>query len=210
MSLNVFKPMAASAALAATLLAGTALAAGDYGSFEDYTLRVKLIGGAQYEPLYAEIAQWEEMTGATVEILSRKNHFELDREIKQDIAAGTLDWCVGSNHTSFAPQYGNIYADLRELIAEDVLAGFVPLVLEHSTVNDRLVQLPRHSDVSNLFYIESLYEDADNQAGFAAEYGYDLAPPETWQQVSDQAKFFADPPDFYGTQFVGKIGRAHV
>ncbi len=28
------------------------------------------------------------MTGATVEILSRKNHFELDREIKQDIAAG--------------------------------------------------------------------------------------------------------------------------
>ena len=204
MSPYKLKATAASAALISTLLAGTALAAGDYGSFEDYTLRVKLIGGAQYEPLYAEISKWEEMTGATVEILSRKNHFELDREIKQDIAAGTLDWCVGSNHTSFAPQYGNIYVDLRGLIAEDVLAGFVPLVLEHSTVNDRLVQLPRHSDVSNLFYIESLYEDADNQAAFAAEYGYELAPPETWQQVSDQAKFFADPPDFYGTQFVGK------
>jgi len=175
-----------------------------YGNFEGYTLRVKLIGGAQYEPLYAEISKWEEMTGATVEILSRKNHFELDREIKQDIAARTLDWCVGSNHTSFAPQYGNIYADLNELIDADTLDAFVPLVLEHSTVGGRLVQLPRHSDVSNMFYIKSLFADGDNQTAFKAEYGYDLAPPETWAQVLDQAKFFANPPDFYGTQFVGK------
>jgi multiple sugar transport system substrate-binding protein len=185
------------------LLAGP-LAAQDYGNFDGYTLRVKLIGGAQYEPLYATIADWEAATGATVEILSRKNHFELDREIKQDIAAGTLDWCVGSNHTSFAPQYGSIYADLNGLIDAETLAGFVPLVLEHSTVDGRLVQLPRHSDVSNLYYIKSLYENADNQANFKAEYGYDLAPPETWAQVADQAKFFANPPDFYGTQYVGK------
>jgi len=188
----------------AALAATGALAQADYGNFDGYTLRVKLIGGAQYEPLYAEISKWEEMTGATVEILSRKNHFELDREIKQDIAAGTLNWCVGSNHTSFAPQYGNIYADLNDLIAPEVLAEFVPLVLEHSTVDGRLVQLPRHSDVSNLFYQKSLYEDAGNQEAFKAEYGYDLAPPETWQQVSDQAKFFANPPDFFGTQYVGK------
>jgi multiple sugar transport system substrate-binding protein len=185
------------------LLAGP-LAAQDYGNFDGYTLRVKLIGGAQYEPLYATIAEWEAATGAKVEILSRKNHFELDREIKQDIAAGTLDWCVGSNHTSFAPQYGTIYADLNQLIDAETLAGFVPLVLEHSTVDGRLVQLPRHSDVSNLYYIKSLYENADNQTAFKAEFGYDLAPPETWAQVADQANFFANPPDFYGTQYVGK------
>jgi len=176
----------------------------DWGSYPGYVLRVKLIGGAQYEPLYATIAEWEAATGATVEILSRKNHFELDREIKQDIAAGTLDWCVGSNHTSFAPQYGNIYADLNNLIAPEVLAGFVPLMLEHSTVNGRLVQLPRHSDVSNLFYQVSLFEDEANKTAFEAEYGYPLAPPETWDQVRDMAMFFANPPDFYGFQFVGK------
>ncbi|OIP82211.1 MAG: sugar ABC transporter substrate-binding protein [Rhodobacterales bacterium CG2_30_65_12] len=198
--------LTAKALLATALvpLLAAPVAAQDYGNFEGYTLRVKLIGGAQYEPLYAEISKWEEMTGATVEILSRKNHFELDREIKQDIAARTLDWCVGSNHTSFAPQYGNIYADLNELIDADTLDAFVPLVLEHSTVGGRLVQLPRHSDVSNMFYIKSLFADGDNQTAFKAEYGYDLAPPETWAQVLDQAKFFANPPDFYGTQFVGK------
>ncbi len=200
---RTFKALALGVAMPA-LMAGMAAAEYDYGNFDGTVLRVKLIGGAQYEPLYAEIGKWEEMTGATVEILSRKNHFELDREIKQDIAAGTLNWCVGSNHTSFAPQYGNIYADLNDLIDAEVLAEFTPLLLEHSTVGGRLVQLPRHSDVSNLFYIKSLFEDADNQARFAAEYGYDLAPPETWAQVSDQAKFFANPPDFFGTQFVGK------
>lgn len=193
------------------LVLGTALAtmaipaiAQDYGKFDGYTLRVKLIGGAQYEPLYAEIPKWEAATGAKVEILSRKNHFELDKEIKQDIAAGTLDWCVGSNHTSFAPQYGDIYADLNGLIAPEVIAEFVPLMIQHSTVNGRLVQLPRHSDVSNFFYQKSLYEDQAKKDAFKAKYGYDLAPPETWDQVSDQAKFFANPPDFYGFQFVGK------
>ena len=174
------------------------------GEFDGYTLRVKLIGGVQYETLYAEIDKWETETGASVEILSRKNHFELDREIKQDIAAGTLDWCVGSNHTSFAAQYGNIYRDLNQIIAPEVLAEFQPLALQNATVNNRLVQLPRHSDVSNLFYQRSLYEDADNQRRFKAEYGYDLLPPETWDQFKDQAIFFADPPNFFGTQYVGK------
>lgn len=195
----------------ASLVLGTALVAvaapalaQDYGSFPGYTLRVKLIGGAQYEPLYAEIPKWEAATGAKVEILSRKNHFELDKEIKQDIAAGTLDWCVGSNHTSFAPQYGDIYADLNGLIAPEVLAEFVPLVIQQSTVNGRLVQLPRHSDVSNLFYQKSLYTDDAKKAAFKEKYGYDLAPPETWDQVKDQAIFFSNPPDFYGFQFVGK------
>lgn len=193
-------------ATALTSIAATAAIAEevDYGKFDGYTLRVKLIGGAQYEPLYARIAEWEAMTGATVDVLSRKNHFELDREIKQDIAAGTLDWCVGSNHTSFAPQYGSIYIDLNGVIADATLAEFQTLALENSTVDGRLVQLPRHSDISNLYYIKSLFEDADNQAKFEAEYGYALTPPETWDQVKDQAMFFADAPTFYGTQFVGK------
>ena len=200
------KKIIAALALGTALVAvgGTSMAADDWGKFDGYTLRVKLIGGAQYEPLYAEIPKWEAATGAKVDILSRKNHFELDREIKQDIAAGTLDWCVGSNHTSFAPQYGNIYIDLNGVVKPEVLAEFDQLALENSTVDGRLVQLPRHSDVSNLFYKKSLYADQANKDAFKAKYGYDLAPPETFDQFKDQAIFFAKAPDFYGTQYVGK------
>lgn len=189
--------------LSALAVAGAA-SAQEYGNFEGYTLRVKLIGGAQYEPLYTSIPEWEEATGAKVEILSRKSHFELDREMKQDIASGKIDYCAFSNHTNFAPQYVVMTEPLDELVPDETIAAFSPLVISHATVNGALLSLPRHSDVSNMYYVKSLYEDADNKARFKTEYGYDLAPPETWAQASDQAKFFTNPPDRYGSAFAGK------
>ena len=116
-----------------------------WGDFSGITLDVKLIGGAPYEPLYeVMIPIWEAKTGGKVSILSKKSHFELDKEIKQDIAAGNISYCVVSNHTSFATQYGDIYRDLNGIVPKDFLAEFVPLVLDHSTVDGRLVQLPQH------------------------------------------------------------------
>ena len=77
-----------------------------WGDYSGITLDVKLIGGAPYDPLYeVMIPIWEEKTGGKVSILSKKSHFELDKEIKQDIAAGNISYCVVSNHTSFATQY---------------------------------------------------------------------------------------------------------
>jgi len=176
----------------------------DYGSFPDYTLKVKLIGGTQYEKLYTRIPEWEEMTGAKVEIVSSKNHFDLDREIKQDIAAGPVSWCVGSNHTSFAPQYGSLYIDLSEHIPQSELDKYVPGTLESSKVDGRLVQLPRVTDVSNLYYRKSLYADPANQAAWKEKYGTELQPPKTYDEFRDQVIFFADPPNLYGTAFAGK------
>lgn len=191
-------------ATAAALTAFVALPASAQ-EFKGYALKVKLIGGAQYEALYdAVIPAWEKKTGAKVEILSRKNHFELDKEIKQDIAAGKIDYCVASNHTSFAPQYGDIYRNLRDVLPASVLANFGKLVLQHSTVDGSLVQLPRHSDVSELYYNKKFYDDADNKKNYKAKFGRDLAPPQTWDEFAQQAKFFAKPPSVYGTLFPGK------
>lgn len=67
---------------------GTATAADLPGKFEGVTIDAKLIGGQQYEKLYERIGEWEKATGAKVNILSKKNHFELDKEIKSDIATG--------------------------------------------------------------------------------------------------------------------------
>lgn len=176
----------------------------DYGKFEGYTLRVKLIGGTQYEKLYTRIPEWEAMTGAKVEIVSSKNHFDLDREIKQDIATGQINWCVGSNHTSFAPQYGDLYIDLREYIPDAELAKYVQGTLASAEVEGRLVQLPRVTDVSNLYYRTDLYEDSAKREAYKAEFGVDLAPPTTYEEFKQQVIFFADPPNLYGTAFAGK------
>ena len=180
-------------------------AGGHWGSFPGVVVEAKLIGGELYEPLYGRIAEWESETGAQVDIISKKSHFEIDKEIKSDMAAGTTSWCVGSNHSSFAPQYEGLYADLRPLVPEDELAGFVPANIDASTIKGELLMLPRAQfDVSALYYLKSNYTDEARKAAFKAEHGYDLAPPETWQQVKDQAIFFSDPPNFYGTQYAGK------
>ncbi|WP_245420125.1 ABC transporter substrate-binding protein [Ferranicluibacter rubi] len=175
------------------------------GKFDGVTIDAKLIGGQQYEPLYARIAEWEKATGAKVNVLSKKNHFELDKEIKSDIASGSISWCVGSNHSSFAPQYPDLYVDLNTLVPKEIVGEYVDTVIKASTIDNKLVMLPRAQfDVSALYYQKSLYTDDAKKAAFKEKYGYDLAPPDTWSQVSDQAKFFAAPPNFYGTQFAGK------
>ncbi|HMQ40542.1 MAG TPA: sugar ABC transporter substrate-binding protein [Paracoccus sp. (in: a-proteobacteria)] len=191
---------------ALVLVGATGVMAQDLpGKFDGVTVQAKLIGGQQYEALYARIAEWEAATGAKVDVISKKNHFELDREIKSDIATGQLGWCVGSNHSSFAPQYPGIYADLRALLPAEALADFVPATLDAATLEDKLVMLPRAQfDVSAVYYQKSLYEDEANKIAFKEKLGYDLAPPYTWDQLADQAKFFANPPDFYGTQYAGK------
>ncbi|UUP19781.1 ABC transporter substrate-binding protein [Nitratireductor thuwali] len=196
---------ASAGVIALAIGAGSAMAQELPGKFDGVTIDAKLIGGQQYEALYARIAEWEQATGAKVNVVSKKNHFELDKEIKSDIATGTISWCVGSNHSSFAPQYPGIYADLSALLPSEEIEAFVPANIAASTLGGKLVMLPRAQfDVSALYYQKSLYEDEAKAAEFKEQYGYDLAPPETWEQVADQAKFFANPPDFYGTQYAGK------
>jgi len=176
----------------------------EFGDYSGITLNCKFIGGAMYEPLYERIPIWEEETGAKVVILSKKNHFDIDREMKQDIAAGTVDWDVGTNHSSFAPSYGDTFINLYDYVPKDTFAPFLERAIDNCTVQGKLVQIPRHGDVSNLFFIKSIFEDKENKRKFKAQYGYELKPPETYDQYKDMAIFLTDPPDFYGTMYVGK------
>jgi multiple sugar transport system substrate-binding protein len=199
------KRLCSSSPLALVIGMGLASVAHADGEFAGQTIDAKLIGGQQYEALYARIPEWEAKTGAKVNIVSQKNHFELDKEFKADIAAGTISWCVGSNHSSFASQYPSLYADLAALVPAETIAGFVQANIAAATLDGKLVMLPRAQfDVSALYYQKSLYADPAKAEAFKAKFGYDLKVPETWNELRDQATFFADPPNFYGTQYAGK------
>jgi len=84
------------------------------------------------------------------------------------------------------------------------VANFSPRLIDQATVAGKLLQIPRHSDISELYYNKKVYNDPANKAAYKAKFGKDLAPPTTWDEASQQAKFFAKPPQFYGTQFAGK------
>lgn len=112
--------------LLASSAALTLTAPGLAAEFNGVTLRAKLIGGRQYEALYARVGERETETGAAVEVISKKKHFELDKEFKFDLAAGSLDWCVGSKHSSFAPHYPSLRTDLTSYLAAEFIAEYVP------------------------------------------------------------------------------------
>jgi len=192
-------------ALLLVLGTGAAFAQDLPGKFEGVTIDAKLIGGQQYEALYARIPEWEKATGAKVNVISKKNFFDLDKEIKSDIASNNVTWCVASNHSSFGTQYSSIYADLAGLLPKAELDAFVPSTISASTFGGKLDILPRAQfDVSALYYQKSLYSDEAKKAAYKEKTGEDLTPPDTWEEVTRQAEFFASPPDFYGTQFAGK------
>ena len=59
----------------------------------------------------------------------------------------------------------------------------------------------------NMFawYRSDLLADPEEQAGFKAKFGYDLAMPETLEQYRDTAEWFTRPEErFYGTALQGK------
>jgi len=200
------------AAFAATALtAGGAFAQDDRavaGLDKDLTgttIKMAAIGGAPYEAMYDTITEFEEATGATVEIVFLGDGFQIDRYLKTNYAAWTVDFDVAWNHTSFHSQFTNFVEPLQNYFSEEELAAFTPSIIEAATIDGDLQLIPRHFDISAMHSRSDLFGDADLQAAFADQYGYDLAPPETIDQMSDMAEFFvAQEAVPFGTQFAGK------
>lgn len=168
------------------------------------SLRIATIGGGQYEEMYASIPVFEELTGATVEIVFLGDGFQIDRKLKQDFAAGTVDYDVAWDHTSFFSQYIDFLEPLDAYFSEEELADFTPRIIDAARKDGSLWLIPRHSDISVVHYRTDLWEDPANQAAFQEQFGYELQPPETWDQLYDMAEFFNDPPGLFGTEFAGK------
>ena len=88
--------------------------------------------------------------------------------------------------------------DLRKLLPAGLVENILPKLREAATYNDKLVAVPQYWNTEMYFYRKDLFADAKNQADFKAKYGYDLAPPTTWDQLADIDEFFHRPPDLYG------------
>jgi multiple sugar transport system substrate-binding protein len=50
--------------------------------------------------------------------------------------------------------------------------------------------LPYYTYTQGNFYRADLFEDPTEQEAFKAKYGYELKPPETWDEAADVAEFF--------------------
>ena len=67
------------------------------------SLRVLLVGGPMYDPLYTRLAEFEETQGMRVETVVAPTHPDLNEQIEAEFASGAASYDLISTHTRYAP-----------------------------------------------------------------------------------------------------------
>lgn len=201
-------PLASSLAIT---LAGGAWA---QGQFDGVELRMLAIGDTSVTRLAPIVDEFEELTGASVQIDMFPYPGLIDKIIIEASAnepSYQLMW-VDSPWVGVLGESGSLL-DLTDLVLRDAdeihLSDIIPIQLQENTWQGRLLAFPASGMIWHQNYRKDLYENAEEAAAFEAQYGYPLAPAQTWDQYIDIAEFFTRPAgatlagqklenDFYG------------
>lgn len=98
---------------------------------------------------------------------------------------------------------------LNDLIANDPPQdwphGWSPSMLGLQTAPDgNIYGMPYHDGPELFMYRTDLFDDPAEKQSFKDSYGYELAPPKTWSEFLDIAKFFTRPErGLWGACFAG-------
>jgi multiple sugar transport system substrate-binding protein len=148
-------------------------------------VRVALVGGPMYDPLYEAIPAFEQQTGQRVDIVARLPHPELNAWVKQTFESGRADVDLISTHTKYAPSQAQWLAPLDEALVADLL----PRAAELSRIDDRVLQVPRNLDVRLLHVRRDVLNG--------------LPVPATWTELAETASAVTRP-SLYGFLFPGR------
>jgi len=188
------------------------------GDLKGATISVLAVQDPFFEPLQKAIPEFEERTGAKIKLEgvqydALRNKFVLDATG----GAGQYDVITIDNMWTGEFAEGNFVIPLDRYLENDGeevnLQDFPDPVVQTYQWNNQTYGIP-FSPYSKMFiYRRDLWEDPANQKRFDAEYGYELAPPKTWDQFRDMAEFFTQDSDGqpnYGVAFNGKRGASIV
>lgn len=189
--MTMFRTMA----LASAMLAGVAGTAQAQKAFDGVEIRMLGIGDTSVTRLAPIVGEFEELTGAKVQIDMFPYPGLIDKiiiEASSDRPSYQLLW-VDSPWVGMLGEAGAL-EDLTDLALRDAeeigLHDIVPIQLQENTWQGRLLAFPASGMIWSTNYRKDLYENPEEMANFSAKYGYDLAAPTTWAQYRDQAEFF--------------------
>ena len=148
-------------------------------------LKVALVSGPAYDPLYDCLPRFTEVTGVNVNIAFRGDHPTLNHQFAQ---WSDVPYDLVSTHTKYAPSQLDFLAPLDGLIDAAMLEDFVPLLLELASIDGSLYSIPRNIDVRLLHFRTDLI----------------ATPPATWDALLELAREINSPPDRYGFIFPGR------
>ena len=163
---------------------------------------------AQWDPAdyLQEIGNmYEEETGIKVNVIQEPWGSFGDLFFTEMSAQGTsYDMVVGDSQWLGQGATQGHYLDMTDFLVDNgidktVTEATLTYYGEYPTGSGTYWAYPTEGDANGWAYRKDLFEDPAEQEAFQAEYGYDLAPPETYEQLLDIAKFFTRPEEnLYG------------
>ncbi|WP_263357951.1 ABC transporter substrate-binding protein [Acidicapsa ligni] len=118
---------------------------------------------------------------------------------KWDMAFVVTDWLADAVASGIIENLAP-YMDTNPL--PDWPDGWARSLIKPLDFEGKYYCIPWHDGPESLIYRRDLFESHAEQATFRTTYGYDLQPPQTWQQFEDIARFFTRPEAaLYGTLF---------
>ena len=151
------------------------------------SLRVLLVGGPMYDPLYARLEEFEARDGVEVEAVVAPSHPDLNERIEEEFGSGTASYDLISTHAKYAPSQKRWLTPLDDDLASAELEPFAPRPLELARIEGSLYGVPRNLDVKLLYHRTDLVPE----------------PPISWEELRDEAARLRSD-NVHGFVFPGK------
>lgn len=164
---------------------------------------------AQWDPadyLQELVKDYEAETGIKVNVIQEPWGSFGDVFFAEMAAQGTsYDMVIGDSQWLGQATTQGHYVNLTDFMNSENLTNSVTEATltyygEYPPGSGTYWAFPTEGDANGWAYRKDLFENPEEMAAFKEQYGYDLAPPETMQQLMDIAKFFTRPEQgLYGS-----------
>lgn len=213
--LPTIKTTALAAAVALTATTAWAQSAAERAveaakQYSGETITIAWEAGLQsLDPLNFSGPKWTELTGINVQVIELPIA-EMFTKILQEHRAGTGAYDALNVVPAWMPDLAIAGAlePLDEFVDKygfrEELQKIAPVYRDNQmTYDGKIYGFPDDGDVFLFYYRTDIFGDPDNQAAFKEKHGYDLAPPQTWQQFAEIGQFLTDKyaPEMYGAGF---------
>ncbi|MET8805452.1 sugar ABC transporter substrate-binding protein [Streptomyces sp. NPDC004546] len=129
----------------------------------------------------------------------------LYNRLNSELSTGSVSFDLAAVDAIWLPTFAGALQPLDDLFTAEVKADLFDSLVDGAQIKGKYVGMPAWTNAEVLFYRKDLFENPGEKAAFQKKYGYELAPPKTWQQFQDAASFFTRGTRLYGTDVKGAV-----
>ena len=156
---------------------------------------------AEWDPsnyLQELVNEYEAETGVKVTVETTPwSDFQTKAFTEFNAGGSAYDMVVGDSQWLGAGAEGGHYVDLTDFFKKNDLGNVMApaTVTYYAEYGGKFWAVPMEADAAGWSYRKDWFEDPKEMEAFKAKYGYDLAVPTSYAQLTDIAEFFHRPDE---------------